>query len=294
MQRSVTGPSIAELLQRERRQWSAGGRGWMGKPRPFPQAGAARIDDPAFGLKVPPVMRISEMGVAVPQDPRPYFAPQPELGRLSASHESRRHGAAEVSSGRGDRGGVSYGIHQFSSRYGIPEDFLTQEGAPWAPRFRGTKSGSPAFSAAWKAVAREAPESFAAAQGAYSQREYYQGPVNHVHKATKLDLNRRSRAVREAVLSTGVQNTGGASLLLERAVKAADMLTARSSPNFDRILIERLYDYRSRYVADLARKARARGDLDEARGLENGVLERYRDERADALRMLQEERRSRR
>ena len=107
MQRVVTGPSIAERIQRERQQWSVGGRGWMGKPRPFTQSGAAPIDDPAMGLRLPPVMRINEMGVAVPQDPPPYFAPQPELGRLSATHESRRHGAGEVSTGRGDRGGVS-------------------------------------------------------------------------------------------------------------------------------------------------------------------------------------------
>ena len=53
MQRIVTGPSIAERIQRERQQWSVGGRGWMGKPRPFTQSGAAPIDDPAMGPETP-------------------------------------------------------------------------------------------------------------------------------------------------------------------------------------------------------------------------------------------------
>ena len=41
MQRIVTGPSIAERIQRERQQWSVGGRGWIGQAPSFHAIGSS-------------------------------------------------------------------------------------------------------------------------------------------------------------------------------------------------------------------------------------------------------------
>jgi len=53
------------------------------------------------------------------------------LGALSAEFESGGRGPGTVSSGKGDPGGVSYGIYQLSSKAGTVAGFLSGEGAPW-------------------------------------------------------------------------------------------------------------------------------------------------------------------
>lgn len=72
----------------------------------------------------------------------------PRLGALSERFESGERGPGAVSSGKGDPGGVSYGIWQLSSRAGTAAAFMASEGAPWQGDFAGAAPGSAAFSAA--------------------------------------------------------------------------------------------------------------------------------------------------
>jgi hypothetical protein len=254
-------------------------------------------NDPTMGFRFPPVLKINEAGIAVPQDPPPFFGPQPDLGRLSADFEAPRRGGAEISSGRGDRGGVSYGAYQMSAKAKTPEDFLKTEGRSWAGRFKTAKPGTPDFDRTWLAINREDPVGFNQAQQAYVHRKYYQPNVRSTHAATKLNLDARSRAVREAVLSTSVQNSGGAAMILRNAVRVADAMTARSSPDYDRVLLRHLYGFRSDHVsrqAGVMLKSPDPARREQGRQLENVVKNRYVAELAKALRMLDEEQKSHR
>ena len=99
--------------------------------------------------------------------------------------------AARVSTGRGDRGGVSYGAYQLSSTQGQVQRFLRNEGGPWASRFTGldpTVRGG-AFGGTWTAIAAENPTDFFNAQHAYIERTHYDPVVARVLNQTGVDIN---------------------------------------------------------------------------------------------------------
>ena len=196
-----------------------------------------------------------------------------ELGALSARYETSGRGPGTVSSGQGDAGGVSYGSYQLASKLKRPEEFLAKEGAHWASGFHGVKSGSPSFSKAWKAVAAREPTTFHAAQHAFIKRTHYDVQIAHVLKATGVNLDRWSDAVRDAVWSTAVQH-GPTSTLVIRAVK--------SDPAHDRALLIALYAERGRRKAD--------GSLlyfsKNSPAVQASVAARFRAELKDALAML--------
>src|SRR4026209_65745 len=50
------------------------------------------------------------------------------LGKLSAKYETGGRGPGTVSTGAGDRGGVSYGSYQMASKMGVPAKFVKQDG----------------------------------------------------------------------------------------------------------------------------------------------------------------------
>src|SRR5688572_25095226 len=53
-----------------------------------------------------------------------------ELGALSAKYETGGRGPGTVSTGAGDRGGVSYGSYQMATKMGVPARFVSQQGFP--------------------------------------------------------------------------------------------------------------------------------------------------------------------
>lgn len=203
------------------------------------------------------------------------------LGALSARFESGGRGAGAVSSGRGDPGGVSYGIYQLSSRAGSVAAFLRGEGAPWQAEL-GDQPGSAAFSAAWQAIVAREGEAFAEAQHAHVERTHYRPAVARVAQRTGLDLDSRHLAVRDAAWSVAVQH-GGAAGILADAVRAADAAADRAAPGYDRTLLNAIYDCRSAYVLALA----ARSAMPARHTLEAVARVRYPAERAEALAMLE-------
>ena len=75
------------------------------------------------------------------------------LGALSAKYETGGRGPGTVSTGAGDKGGVSYGSYQMASKMGVPGRFVTQSGFPWLQDFKNLVPGSADFTAAWKRIA---------------------------------------------------------------------------------------------------------------------------------------------
>jgi hypothetical protein len=203
------------------------------------------------------------------------------LGSLSERYESGGNGPGTVSNGLRDPGGVSYGLYQLATRTGTAAEFVGAEGARWAGDFAGKRPGTPAFTAAWQAVAARDGAAFGAAQHAFIERTHYRPAVAGVLRQTGLDLDARADAVRDACWSVAVQH-GAAVTILCRAVRAADSGQPRGDPHYDRALVEAIYVARSDYVRKVAASA-APGDR---QTLLNVVAKRYPAELAAALAML--------
>lgn len=201
-------------------------------------------------------------------------APSGLLGSLSAWHESGGRGPGTVSSGKGDAGGVSYGIYQLSSRRGRPEQFLMREGAPWREEFGSARSGTAAFSRIWTAIAAREPETFGMAQHDFVKRTHYDVQIAHILAKTGLNLDRRGKAVRDAVWSTAVQH-GPASNIVVRAL-------AGGNPE-DHSLLKAIYAERGRRGAD----GRLVHFAANSAAVQAGVARRFRVELRDALAMLE-------
>lgn len=205
------------------------------------------------------------------------------LGALSERYESGDRGPGAVSTGKSDPGGVSYGIWQLASRTGTVAAFLAAEGARWRGAFGGASPGSPAFSAAWKAIAAGEPDAFADAQHAFIERTHYRPAVDGVKARTGLDLDSRHAVVRDVVWSVAVQH-GGAATILAAAVVTADRQHGRSDPAYDRALIASIYAERSGYVLRVAE--RSGPNSAQGRTLRGITLSRYPAELKTALAML--------
>ncbi len=258
--------SQTEVLDRIFRARQALGPGTLARPQiepPGPDDAAAIALAPGAALpaaSIEPAQRLGDLSMIFETGTRP-------------GQEAKA--AATVSTGSGDPGGVSYGAYQLASseRGGRRvQAFLEGEGAPWAPRFDGQEATARdgAFADTWRSVATEDPAGFFDAQHRFIERTHYQPVVDGVARTTGLDVDTRSGAVRNAVWSMAVQHHG-APRLVAQAIQDVSGKMDPSDPGFDRALINRLYDVREAYVRNLGQP---------------GLLKRYRQERAAALRML--------
>ena len=205
----------------------------------------------------------------------------PNIGALSSQYETSGRGPGTVSSGAGDPGGVSYGSYQLAGNMNRPQEFLAEEGARWAGEFGGATPGSQAFSNTWREIAAREPEAFQAAQHDYIQRTHYEVQATRVENAG-LDVSTRSHALQDVVWSTSVQH-GPNSAVVTRAMAAVERQgIEQTSPDYDRALINAVYDERGRRDAngELAYFSSARADV------QAGVSQRFVNERRDALNML--------
>lgn len=187
-----------------------------------------------------------------PQRPAAAGAATHRLGSLSEEFESGNRGPGTVSGGTNDPGGVSYGVYQLASKKGTCAAFVKTEGKPWASELGVGRPGTPAFTAAWKAIAAREPEKFRDAQHAFIERTHYRRVVDAVADRKGLDLDKRHDAVRDATWSVAVQH-GGAANILTDSVDATDPVCARDAPDYDRQLIDALYKVRIDYVLMVAK-----------------------------------------
>ena len=211
------------------------------------------------------------------------ISPVRELGNLSRKYEVSGRGPETVSTGKGDAGGASYGTYQLASKLGRPAEFLATEGSRWAPRFGNLVQGSPEFTAAWKQVAKKEPQTFQAAQHAFIERTHYAVQLAWIRQQTTADLSTHSRAIQDVIWSTAVQHGPRGSIIVN-AIKSVGVIP--SGEDFDRALIDAIYSERGRRDPD-GRLAHFRKNSVE---VQEGVAKRFRNERNDAIAMLDAER----
>ncbi len=204
-------------------------------------------------------------------------------GGLSEQYETSGRGPGTVSTGEGDPGGVSYGSYQLATNRGRPQEFIANEGAPWAAEFGNAAPGTAAFSDAWRAVAAREPEAFAQAQHAFIQRTHYDVQMDRIERNTGIDLRTHAPAVRDAVWSTAVQH-GPQTPAITRAMAdvEAQGLAPADGDTYDRALIDAIYDERGRRGADGALVYFGSAPVT----TQESVADRFVRERADAHAMF--------
>lgn len=180
------------------------------------------------------------------------------LGKLSEKYETDGRGVGTVSSGKGDPGGVSYGLYQMTSKNnrtgkigGTVEKFVKSETFPWKKDFEGLVPGSEEFTAKWKELSEKHPEEFRKSQHNYIKETHYEPTVEAVKKIIGVDVKEKSAILRDVVWSTGVQHNGPELIdAASQRVKATTKGLDPDGPEFERKVIEAIYDERATRCLD--------------------------------------------
>ncbi|MEN3330059.1 MAG: hypothetical protein V7638_4866 [Acidobacteriota bacterium] len=201
------------------------------------------------------------------------------LGALSAKYETGGRGPGTVSTGAGDRGGVSYGSYQMASKLGVATRFVKQPGFPWLADFQNLVAGAAAFTACWKRIAKDETDAFQKAQHDFIKKTHYDLLVAKIISDDDFDVNSRCHALKDVVWSTAVQH-GGASTIVHKAL--ARVKCDKTDPSFDEQLIRAIYAERGRTKADGSLVYFSRNSP----SVQKGVANRFKNELNDALAML--------
>lgn len=201
-----------------------------------------------------------------------------DLGSISAAFESGGRGVGTISTGKGDNGGVSYGKHQLATNNGSMTNFLrSEEGQKYYNDFRGLKAGSKEFNDKYTEVTKRDGEGMEKAQGAYNKKQNYDPVASWFTEQYDVDLEQRSRALKEVVYSIGTQygpSTG------KRVI--SDALGNRDVAGMDDAdVISRLQDTRAATVSERFRSSSSK--------TKDSIYRRAGTEKAAALAMLNEE-----
>lgn len=223
-----------------------------------------------------PQPTLTAMPIPLPQPPAPR-----ELGSLSVQYETGGLGAGVVSTGKGDKGGASYGSYQMTSKPngGTVKRFVSQPDFEFADRFAGLVPGSPEFTTAWKALATSDPVAFQAAQHEFIKRTHFDLLVRKLADEDGLDVFTRSHALQDVLWSTAVQH-GGATTIPSNALSNVDV--SPDDPGFDKAFITAIYDERGRTRPDGVLVYFSKNSP----AVQQGVAKRFRNELRDALAML--------
>lgn len=191
------------------------------------------------------------------------------FGALSTKYETGNRGPGFISDTAGDKGGASYGDYQLAANAGSLSGFLKE--TKYGSQFKGLTPASSSFNTKWKQVARTDSD-FGVAHYNYIDKRNYQ-PVRKAADALGVPS---TNAVNQALFSTGVQHgSGGGRSIVQKIYKQG-----MSEPEF----INALYDKRSsifensKYYNSSASRRKQRA----------GVLNRFKNERQDALDLIEE------
>jgi hypothetical protein len=222
--------------------------------------------------------------------PGPISAPNPAppgahvIGRLSEKYETGGRGPGTVSSGQGDKGGVSYGSYQMTSAGGgTVKRFVSQSDFPWRTDFEELTPGTSAFTAKWKAIAAAEAARFKAVQHEYIKRTHYDVLVEAVLD-DGLDIGTRSAALQDVVWSTAVQHGPNAKVIHRALENVRGQGVTPDSPSFDREFIKAIYAERGRRNAAGVLVHFSTNSAD----VQKGVAARFVREEIDALSMLEQ------
>lgn len=201
------------------------------------------------------------------------------LGSIVGKYESGGD-PGRVSTGTGDLGGVSYGIYQFSSKTGGATNFMNYLKSNNKGYYDElSKSGSPGssgYTAKWKEIAARDPEGFEQLQHQAIKQLYYDPAVADIKKKNGIDVNSRSIALQETIMSTAVQHgTDMVSTIVARALNSNP-----SGKQDDATLISSIYDERGANNG-------AKYFKSSSKQVQESVANRFRNEKQDVLNLLE-------
>ncbi len=180
------------------------------------------------------------------------------LGKLSEKYESGGRGPGTVSTDKGDPGGVSYGTYQLASKIGRADEFTKK----------------------WKELAEKDPKGLHAKEHAFIKETHYDPQVRRLEKDLKLDVTKRSAALRDVVWSVAVQHGPNTDVIVT-AVKPL-LKDAKIEDVTDEAIIRAVFAERGRKDKD--------GKLVRFKGVSDdwipALTKRFDNELKDALEML--------
>jgi hypothetical protein len=168
-----------------------------------------------------------------------------EDGDISEKYESGGRGVGTISSGEGDKGGVSYGAHQLASKTGTMQTFIdSAENKQFADAFKGLTPGTAKFNEAYKKVVSEHGDEFNKAQSNFIGRTHYQ-PVADYAQSVGFDTS--NPAIRKALYSQSVQHgfKGNKTILDNAKASGVDMKDSDA-------VIKSIYKSRGDYAGQFA------------------------------------------
>jgi hypothetical protein len=217
------------------------------------------------------------------------------LGDLSKQYESNGD-PSSVSSGRGDLGGRSYGMYQFASNAGVPQAFVSWlkcQPAPFDNYGVVLEESGPVnsygFVQKWRELGNVDPIGFGQLQHDYTKQVYYDEAVEALRCNLDFDVNSRSEALQQVLWSRAVQYSAGN--MLELFNGACDLAEQDIANISDYDLIYSIYelliqDGNQAYEKDNGLWHSPNDWLNGSRGTIDGLLNRFYNEREEALSLL--------
>lgn len=188
------------------------------------------------------------------------------LGQTSKRFESNKGGAGTISTGKGDKGGVSYGAYQLSSKEGAVQEFLKK--TKYGQVFSGLEPATSGFNKKWKEIAASDSD-FYAAQYSFIKDKYYEKQLDRLKKQG-VDVSGRGRAVQDMVWSTATQFRNNTTSIFKNALKGQDV-----SKMSDAQIISAVQDYKAEKNESLFRNSSSdvrKGTLNRAKQEKEALL----------------------
>ncbi|WP_343160641.1 peptidoglycan-binding domain-containing protein [Xanthomonas phaseoli] len=173
------------------------------------------------------------------------------IGRTSSSYESGGRGAATISTGKNDHGGVSYGTYQLSTSQGTLQEYLDQ--SRYGSQFSGLVPKTDAFNEKWKLLANKDP-AFAQDQHDFIRETHYDKQVARL-TAVGMDLTDRGPAVQDALWSTSVQFRNLTPGIFQKGLSEKFGEGYRLSDLSDKQIVEAVQDYKYSHTETLFKRS---------------------------------------
>jgi hypothetical protein len=187
------------------------------------------------------------------------------LGEISARYESQDPGT--ISTGRGDHGGMSYGVYQLSKH--TIEEYLRW--SVYKNRFNDVRPCTEEFNERWRELAKNEPDGFSKDQHDFVRATHYDVQAARL-KADGLDLSGRGIAVQEALWSTSVQTGGLVKKIFKEGLAEKFGQNYKLSELTDKEIVEAVQDFKLAHTQDLFRSSPSLWD-----GLRNRALNEKED-----------------
>lgn len=201
-----------------------------------------------------------------------------ELGSLSEKYETAGRGPGTI--GYDKKGGWSYGTYQLATNPGTLNDFIQSPMAnKWKPELQGLTSGTKAFNKKWEEIASTDSEDFNTAQHEFIKKTHYDPFAMKLKNTLNLDVNEHSKALRDVIWSVAVQH-GPDNNVVNNALKGKNISLMSESEIIKAIYVER---GRKNSAAKLVYFVGSTPEV------QKSVANRFVNEEADALAMLQAE-----